>query len=167
MANYCKCHDKRLDETFAHSDVQARGISCVEVSLYGIQPEEAFLETADEVVSYVHSLPTGDPLFWAYPLCEQCIRRQRRKYTATWYSCRSRQIFKQSTGATRQPAVFAGYPRTTEIGNLRFKRRAIFCCEYPPSGSWVYTHHAVFLEKDDERVHTTLRTYRKWKVQCT
>ena len=65
MANYCKCHDKRLDETFAHSDVQACGIIRVEISLYEIRPEEAGLETAEEAVSHVHSLSTGDPLFWA------------------------------------------------------------------------------------------------------
>ena len=137
VANYSKCHDKRLAESFTHPDVQACGICRDELSLYGIRPEEARLETAEKAVSYVYYLSAGNPLFWAYPLCEQCKAPASAIHrNIVFLSNQTNKLYAVYWGHTTNGRI-CGCPRTTRIGNSRFDKRTIFRYEYPPSGSWV------------------------------
>ena len=71
LADYVDCPNEHLQKTFASPDVQARGCTRIEVSLYAFSDRTP--ETADEVVESVLQLvsPKSGPLFLVQPAIQQ------------------------------------------------------------------------------------------------
>ena len=164
VANYCECPDRRLAETFANKDIQERGICRIEVSLYGIRPQDATYTNAIEAVeeTLTFSRNPQQPLFWKQPIVEQW------KALANTIHCNCILLSKETKTLY---AIYWGHSKTKRMCGIskQYPDQELDVLENSYLPLWISAFgfvgipiHAIVLESSDgEKIHTTLRTYQK------
>ena len=109
LADYVDCSNERLRKTFLHPDVQSRGCTRVEVSLYACTDRTP--ETADRLVEYTLKTvsPRGTHLF-----VEQPAKRHWENFANTWIDV----LFWQ-TGQTTIFVCWYAHTRTGRLAGVR------------------------------------------------